>query len=168
MNLFSVLIDPQSEERELGERALVCSAANVLQIGEFQFLQLAHSRWFGRDLNEAALNRLFASYMLRNEVPLWARHLAREVLDRDAAGRLDPDHPAWHRYDHTFVPAISPERTRAFIATAGILAVALLGLIVTATTAVTTSATSIFPPVIERGHLPQETDDASPSAERRR
>jgi len=42
MNFFETLIHPDREELENAERVLVCRAANVLQIGEFQLLQLAY------------------------------------------------------------------------------------------------------------------------------
>ena len=160
MNLLEVLINPQGEEMELGERALVCSAANVLQIGEFQLLQLAYADWFGRDLPEALVDRLFASYMLRNEVPHWARHFAREILDRDAVGDLDPDQPAWHRFDHTFTPAAPPTRMRVILVTAGIVAMTMIG-VTAATTVFNTTATSVFPPFFERDQLPPDHVPAS-------
>lgn len=156
MNLFSVLIDPQHEERELGERALVCSAANVLQIGEFQVLQLAYRNWFGQDLSEALIDRLFASYMLRNEVPHWARHFARDILDRDAAGGLDPNHSAWHRYDPSHASTPPTHGARAYLTTAGVVALALI-VTIFATNTVVTAPTSRFPPFFERDHLPNET-----------
>lgn len=162
MNLLEVLINPQGEELEAGDKALVCSAANVLQIGEFQLLQLAYADWFGRDLPEALLDPLFASYMLRNQVPPWARHFARAVLTLDAAGRLDPDHPGWHRYDHDYRgnPAPGGGALR-FAVAAGIVGAALTAAIVIAGAAVT-APTSLLPPYFERAHLPV---DAPPAAE---
>ena len=53
MNFFDVLLHPDREELEIGERALVGMAANILQVGEFQVLQLAYMEWFGKDLPEA-------------------------------------------------------------------------------------------------------------------
>jgi hypothetical protein len=35
MNFFEVLLHPDREELEFKERAIICSAANVLQVGEF-------------------------------------------------------------------------------------------------------------------------------------
>lgn len=155
MNLFSVLIDPQREERELGERALICTAANVLQVGEFQVLQLAHRSWFGQDLHETLIDKLFASYMLRNEVPHWARHFARDILARDAAGALDPDHPAWHRFDHTYPRKMPDHGAKMFLTTTGAVALTMIAVIVVASLA-TTTPTSVLPPFFERDHLPAE------------
>ena len=152
MNLLEVLINPEGEELELGERALVCSAANVLQVGEFQLLQLAYANWFGRDLPEALVDRLFASYMLRDEVPHWARHFARAILAEDADGRLDPDHPAWHRYDHDGGGGSAPGVLRFYTA-AGVVGLALAGALLAAGAAVT-APTSLLPPYFERSDLP--------------
>lgn len=105
MNLFETLIHPDREEH--GERAEVARAANLLQVGEFQVLQLAYKGWFGRDLPTALVDRMFAAYMFRNEVPYWARQYARNILRLDEQGRLDDLNPAYHRYDsdyHTDVP----------------------------------------------------------------
>lgn len=151
MNLLEVLINPEGEELELGERALVCSAANVLQVGEFQLLQLAYASWFGRDLPEALVDRLFASYMLRNEVPHWARHFARAILAEDADGRLDPDHPAWHRYDHD--GGAPPPGALRFYTAVGVVGLALVGALLAAGATVT-APTSLLPPYFERSDLP--------------
>ena len=154
MNLLEVLINPQGEEMELGERALVCSAANVLQIGEFQVLQLAYASWFGRDLPEGLIDRLFTSYMLRNEVPHWARHFARTVLAQDEAGRLDPDHPDWHRYDHDYRGGVSARRNALpFCVATGAAGLAVLAAILIAGAAAT-APSSLLPPYFERGDLP--------------
>lgn len=168
MNLLEVLINPEGEELELGERALVCSAANVLQIGEFQLLQLAYASWFGRDLPEALVDRLFASYMLRNEAPHWARDFARAILARDEAGGLDPDHPDWHRYDHDYHrEAAARAGVLRFYAAAGIVALAVVAAILAAGAAVT-EPTSLLPPYFERAHLPGEAAGAWPAPDRER
>lgn len=164
MNLLEVLINPQGEELEAGEKALVCSAANVLQIGEFQLLQLAYADWFGRDLPEGLVDRLFASYMLRDEVPAWARHFARAVLTLDAAGRLDPDHPDWHRYDHDYRGNPPGNGALRFAVAAGAIGAALTAAIVIAGAAVT-APTSLLPPYFERAHLPGGTPPAAEPAQ---
>ena len=99
MNLFQVLIDPESEERENGDRLAVVEAANLLQTGEFQLLQLAYRDWFGKDLEEERLNGLFSDYMLKEETPSWARHYARRIIQLSKEGRLDYNDPVYHRFD---------------------------------------------------------------------
>lgn len=166
MNLLSVLMNPQCEELELADRALVCSAANVLEVGEFQVLQLAYRSWFGMDLPEPLTDRLFASYMLRNEAPPWACHFARGVLARDAGGALAPNNPAWHRYDHACRRGQPLRSTRAFLAATGVVALTILTAILAASMTAT-EPTSVLPPFFERAHLPGETGDGIPAEVRR-
>lgn len=154
MNVFAVLIDPEREEAELSERALVCSAANVLQVGEFQFLRLAYRKWSGEDLPDAVVDGLFAGYMLRNEVPHWARHYARSILAGATAGATAGNNGA------------RPPRAKAVRSFCG--AAAIVGLVVAAVIAVasmTTGApTSMLPPYFQRDQLPHPKVAPKPAA----
>lgn len=86
-------------------------SSRLLQMSEFKFFQLAYSWWYGRDISEKNMESIFADYMLKNEVPHWARHLARQVLSKYFHGVLDP-----HEYG---VECILPPRelndTKVFI-----------------------------------------------------
>ena len=97
MTLLQTLIRPDREES--AQRAEVARAANLLQVGEFQFLQLAYSRWHGEEMPEEVINRMFMAYMLHDQVPYWARHHAHHILALDGQGALDEADPAYHRYD---------------------------------------------------------------------
>ncbi len=55
-------------------------AAN-LDIREIDVFRLAHRWWYGREADARSLERCFAAYMFRGQVPPWARQYAREVLD---------------------------------------------------------------------------------------
>ena len=96
-SLFQTLMRPDREE--CAERAEVARAANLLQIGEFQLLQLAYHDWHGEDVAPEAINRLFKSYMIEKVVPHWARHYARRIVALDEDGMLDDREPRYHRYD---------------------------------------------------------------------
>ena len=50
MSLLQALLHPDHEERVTTDRALVASAANFLDIGEFQLLQLAYWEWYGENI----------------------------------------------------------------------------------------------------------------------
>ena len=126
MNFFKVLLRPDREERENGPRALIARAANVLQIGEFQLLQLAYREWHGEDLPEHLVSGLFSSYMLNGDVPPWARHFARRILERDGRGELDENNPAYHRYDHEYQGRVQ-RGTEKFVAAVAVLAVVVGG-----------------------------------------
>lgn len=104
-SFWETLIHPDREENP--ERAEVARAANELQIGEFQLIQLAYRDWYDEDLPKALIDRLFAAYMLYSEVPPWGRRYARKILDLAERGELDDLDPAYHIYDadyHTYVP----------------------------------------------------------------
>lgn len=112
MNLFETLIHPDREEHP--ERAEVARAANLLQIGEFQLLQLAHSDWFSKDMTPGESDRQFGAYMMHNQVPHWARHYARHIIGLDAAGMLNDLDPIYHRYDPDFQTHRSPDGVLRF------------------------------------------------------
>ena len=102
--LLKTLLRPDREDDP--ERAQVARAANLLQVGEFQLLQLAYFAWHGEELPEALSDEIFRSYMLRDEVPAWARHYARRVLLLDELGDLDDRDPRYHRYDTEYFKAL--------------------------------------------------------------
>lgn len=102
MNFFKALLRPDEEEKENAEQAVIAKAANHLEVGEFQILQLAHDEWFGESIPESAMDALFKSYMLNGEVPFWARQYARQILQLDADGGLISSDPRYHRYDSEF------------------------------------------------------------------
>jgi len=144
MNFFQTLIRPDLEERP--ERAEVARAADLLQIGEFQLLQLAYADWFGRDMPEGEADRLFTSYMMRDRVPVWARHYARHIFELDDAGELDDRDPAWHRYDAHY-RASMPIGTRRFCAVAAVLVVCVGGGILISHLS-TAQTSQVFPPYL--------------------
>jgi len=70
------------------DHRLVHDAAAALELREYDLFRLAWRRWYGNDPDPAALERVFAGYMFRQEVPPWVRLLARDVLQRQAQGPL--------------------------------------------------------------------------------
>lgn len=123
-DFFYTLIRPDREEAP--ERAEVARAANLLQIGEFQLLQLAYGEWYGREMPPGMIDALFGSYMLHNRVPHWARHYARRIIDLDAAGRLNDRDPHYHRYDPPAGREL-PTGARRFALAATIVTVCVFG-----------------------------------------
>lgn len=149
-SFFHTLLRPDKEENP--ERALVARAANILQVGEFQLLQLAYQEWFGFDLPRAQVDRLFTAYMLHNHVPHWAREYARKIIDMDerGVGGLDRD-PFYHRYDAEYVRHV-PEGAKRFTIACLIVGVLLFGSIWFSHFAAT-NATSVLPPYFDRDEL---------------
>ncbi len=149
MNFFETLIHPDKEEDP--ERAVVAQAANLLQVGEFQLLQLAYKDWFGEDMPKALVDNLFHTYMLYNEVPHWARQYARKIIAVEGRGELDDLDPGYHVYDadyHTFVP----DGVRKFIVATSILVICIGGGIWVANLAAG-EGLSVLPPYFESKEL---------------
>ena len=161
MNFFETLLHPDREELEMADRMVVSSAANLLQVGEFQLLQLAYREWFGKDLPEALVARLFSSYMLHNEVPHWARHYARLVLMREERGVLDENSPDYHRYDHEYRVKV-PHGVKHFCTAVFFLTFFMTSAILVANLAVD-EPTSLLPPYFDKKEL-SRIDSSLPSS----
>lgn len=154
MNFFETLIRPDKEEQT--ERAEIANAANMLQVGEFQIIQLAYKEWFGRELPEALVDRLFAAYMFKDDVPFWARQYARNILRLEDQGDLDDMNPAYHRYDSDFRTEAAPGGVLHFCMAVGFFALCLGGGLVIAETS-SGEGTSMFPPYFSRDELPSNS-----------
>ena len=151
-SLWETLLHPDHEELAMKERLVVISAANQLQVGEFQLLQLAYREWHDKELPEALGSKLFTSYMLHNHVPHWARHYARRIIDGYERGELDDNAPKFHRYDEDYHTQVPQGVQRFWVAVAGVI-IAVFGGIYIANQVVG-SATSILPPYFEANDLP--------------
>ena len=149
MTFLHTLLRPDHEEQP--ERAEVGRAANLLQIGEFQFLQLAYREWHREELPPVLGDRLFDSYMLRNQVPHWARHHARRIIELDQKGLLTDSDPLYHRYDANYIPHV-PHGRRRFAAAVMVVAGFLCGGILVGHY-VGGEGTSVLPPYFDRGEV---------------
>lgn len=156
MNLWQTLLHPDQEELENADRREVGRAANILQVGEFQLLQLAYREWHEEDLPEALVDRLFYDYMIYDDVPHWARHYARQVLRLDETGRLDSNNAQYHLYDSNYGKAV-PNGVRRFWTAAGCLT-ALFVVAIAVAELVPVKTLSMFPPYLSEDELTQNTD----------
>jgi hypothetical protein len=148
-NLLQTLLRPDREED--GERAEVATAANLLQIGEFQLLQLAYFEWHGKELQGARSDEVFQAYMMRSKVPTWARHYARRVSQVAALGGLDDNDPAYHRYDSEYYKAV-PLGARRLVIAVFCIAFVLGGAIFVGAVA-PNAVTSVLPPYFNENEL---------------
>ncbi len=89
----------QIDEMDSIEANLVAEAANRLDIGEFQVFQLSYLDWFGHEVEEKSLEKIFFAYLMENRIPPWARHYARKIIDLDDKGELDYHHSSYHGFD---------------------------------------------------------------------
>ncbi len=146
---FQTLLRPDREDEP--ERAQVARAANLLQIGEFQLLQLAYFEWHGREMTEAESDNIFHLYMIEGQVTPWARHYARQIIAKDESGQLQDLSPGYHRYDSEYFRALPLGARRLGIAVACISFVVVGGILVghLAPPAVT----SVLPPYFNEDEL---------------
>lgn len=151
--LLETLLHPDQEELETKDRLVVNEAANLLQVGEFQLIQLAYRDWHGDDLPEAMVALLFKEYMLRDAVPHWARHYARTIIDGFERGNIDENAAHYHRYDHDYITTV-PQGILRFCFAVGCLIFFVGGGIILADLSAGESAT-MFPPYLNVNDLPK-------------
>jgi hypothetical protein len=151
--LLETLLRPDHDDAEMRERSVVIDAANQLQVGEFQLLQLAYREWYGEDLPESQVSKIFTDYMLRSEVPHWARHFARNIVQGCERGAIDENARRYHRYDHEYGPRMQHGVRRFCFAVFWL--VLFVGGGIVAADFVTDRPASMFPPYIEIDDLPK-------------
>ena len=108
--LLKTLIKPDWDDNP--KRSEILNAANLLQIGEFQLIQLAYKVWYGEDLPENKINNIFSEYMLTNIIPIWVTYYANDILKLEKAGVLDENKKKYHVYDNEFGKFITNEKDR--------------------------------------------------------
>ena len=109
-NLIKTLIKPDWDDDP--KRTEILSAANLIQVGEFQLIQLAYKVWFQKDLPENKINKIFEEYMITGIIPIWVTYYAKDILKLDQANVLDSYHEKYHVYDHEFGQYIYNEKQR--------------------------------------------------------
>ena len=108
--LLKTLIKPDWDDNP--KRSEILHAANLLQIGEFQLIQLAYKVWYRKNLPEDKINKIFSEYMITGVVPMWVTYYAKDILKLDRAGALDSYNKKYHVYDHEFGTYIYDEKQR--------------------------------------------------------
>ena len=148
--LLQTLLRPDQEEPS--DRSDVAQAANLLQIGEFQLLQLAYASWHGEEMPASMVDGLFERYMFKGEVPIWARHYARSIIEAAERDELDDSQPGFHRYDCDYYRT-PPQGYRRFGLAVFWIVFAMAGSLALAQLAPETRATSVLPPFFESDDL---------------
>ena len=108
--LLKTLIKPDYDDNP--KRSEILHAANLLQIGEFQLIQLAYKAWYKQDLPEDKINNIFNEYMVNGIIPIWVTAYARDILKLDQANVLDSYNEKYHIYDHEFGAYINDKKQR--------------------------------------------------------
>ena len=108
--LLKTLIKPDFDDNP--KRSEILHAANLLQIGEFQLIQLAYKTWYKEDLPEKKINKIFSEYMLTGIIPIWVTYYALDILKLEKANVLDSYNKKYHVYDNEFGKHIQNETQR--------------------------------------------------------
>jgi len=147
--LLKTLIKPDWDDNL--KRSEIIQAANLIQIGEFQLIQLAYKNWYKKDLPEDKINHIFNEYVVNEIIPIWVIYYAKDIIKLDKANVLDGYNNKYHIYDHEFGQYISDEKQRK---SRGIFYTILIGLVFVATHYMAINnveeAASFYPPYIEK------------------
>ena len=108
--LLKTIIKPDWENNPI--RSEIIQAANLIQIGEFQLIQLAYKSWYNKDLPEDKINFIFNEYMVSGIIPIWVKYYAKDIVKLDNANKLDSYNEKYHVYDHEFGKSITSDQER--------------------------------------------------------
>ena len=150
-SLVKTLIKPDWDDNP--KRSEILHAANLLQIGEFQLIQLAYKVWYKEDLPEEKINKIFSEYMVTGIIPIWVTDYAQNILKLNKANVLDSFNDKYHVYDHEFGKYISTEKQRK---RRGIFYVLVVGMVFIASHYMAINyvedegSASFYPPYVEK------------------
>ena len=108
--LLKTLIKPDWDDDP--KRSEIIYAANLIQVGEFQLIQLAYKSWYRQELSEDKVNKIFSEYMYRNITPIWVRYYAKDIIKLDNVNVLNGYDERYHVYDHEFGAYIYDNKQR--------------------------------------------------------
>ena len=108
--LLKTLVKPDWDDNP--KRSEILNAANLLQIGEFQLIQLAYKVWYNKELPEHKISNIFNEYMITGIIPIWVTYYAQNILKLDKVNALDTNHKKYHVYDNEFGSYIDSEKQR--------------------------------------------------------
>ena len=149
--LLKTLIKPDWDDNP--KRSKILHAANLLQIGEFQLIQLAYKVWYGKDLPEEKINKIFSEYMISGIIPIWVTYYAKDIIKIEHANALNSYDKKYHVYDHEFGAYIdnNQQRKRRGILYATIIAFVFIATHYMAINYVEDEeSASFYPPYIEK------------------
>ena len=147
--LVKTLIKPDWDDNP--KRSEILHAANLLQIGEFQLIQLAYKVWHKKDLPEEKINKIFSEYMVSGIIPIWVTYYAKDILKLEKANILDSYNNKYHIYDNEFGRHIDDEKQRK---SRGIFYTILIGFVFVASHYLAINsvdeAAGFYPPYVEK------------------
>ena len=108
--LVKTLIKPDWDDNP--KRSQILNAANLLQIGEFQLIQLAYKVWYKQNLPEEKINKIFSHYMVSGIIPIWVTYYARDIMKMEHANVLNSFDEKYHVYDHEYGESLQDDQER--------------------------------------------------------
>jgi hypothetical protein len=81
----------ERKEYDPADTDCVVSAANYLEVSEFAIFKDAYSAWYGKEVPEKQVEKIFVEYLQENKVPFWVRNYARNQVQEEAALTLKAD-----------------------------------------------------------------------------
>ena len=123
-DLIKTLLKPDWDDSP--KRSEIIQAANLIQIGEFQLIQLAYKSWYKKELPLDKINYIFNEYMVTGIIPIWVTYYAKDIIKLDKANVLDSYNERYHIYDNEFGKEISNEKQRK---NRGVFYTILIGLV---------------------------------------
>ena len=147
--LLKTLVKPDWDDNP--KRSEILHAANLLQIGEFQLIQLAYKVWYKENLPEKKINNIFSEYMVTEIIPIWVTYYARDIIKMEHANVLNSYDEKYHVYDHEFGEYIhdSKQRKKRGIFYVTIIAIVFIGSHYMAANYIEEPA-GLFPPYVEK------------------
>ena len=109
-SFFKTLIKPDWDDNP--KRTEILHAANLLQVGEFQLIQLAYKSWYKEEIPENKINKIFSEYMVSEIIPIWVRYYAKDIIKLNNVNVLNSYNDKYHLYDHEFGGKIFNEEHR--------------------------------------------------------
>ena len=147
--LLKTLIKPDWDDNP--KRSEIIQASNLIQVGEFQLIQLAYKSWYNEDLPENKINLIFNEYMITGIIPIWVRCYAKDIIKLDNANKLDDYNKKYHVYDHEFGGATISDQERK---RRGIIYTLIIGFVFIASNYAainfTEESAGFYPPYIEK------------------
>ena len=147
--LLKTLIKPDWDDNP--KRSEILHAANLLQIGEFQLIQLAYKVWYEQNLPEEEINKIFSYYMVSGIIPIWVTYYARDIIKMENANVLNSYAEKYHVYDHEFGEYLQDDQKRK---KRGIFYAIIVGIVFIGTHYMAANYTEepagFFPPYVEK------------------
>ena len=147
--LVKTLIKPDWDDNP--KRSEILHAANLLQIGEFQLIQLAYKVWYKQNLPEEKINKIFSHYMVSGIIPIWVTYYAKDIIKMENANVLNSYDDKYHVYDHEFGETIQDAQKRK---KRGIFYAIIIGIVFISSHYMAANYTEepagFFPPYVEK------------------